>query len=174
MSRIVVLDLETTGLSPVKGDRVIEIGALAIECGEVCGTFQSFVNPRRKIPWQASRVHGITDGMLAGQPFPEDAYPALYEFISDSLLVAHNAKFDLSFLQHEFRFLGMSLDNPFLCTLLMARKRYPYLPNHRLETVALHVLGTLPVERRHRALSDAVLTARVLLAMKGVQSKAIP
>ena len=169
-----MLDLETTGLSPAKGDRVIEIAALAIEGGEVSGTFQSFVNPRKKIPWQASRVHGITDAMLAGQPLPRDVYPAFHEFISDSLLVAHNAIFDLSFLQHEFRFLGMTLENPFLCTLQMARKRYPCLPNHRLETVALHVLGALPVKQRHRALGDAVLTARVLLAMKGMRAKAMP
>lgn len=72
MIRTVVLDLETTGLSPFKGDRVIEIGALAIERGEVLHTFQTLVNVRKKIPRHASKVHGITDDMLFGQPFPEE------------------------------------------------------------------------------------------------------
>jgi len=164
-----VLDLETTGLSPSHGDRVIEIGALALEHGEVLHTFQTLVNVRKKIPWHASRVHGITDEMLFRQPSPEEVYPAFFEFISDSFLVAHNARFDLSFLRHEFGRFGLSFANRSACTLQLARRRYPRLPNHRLETVALHVLGRLPDDaRQHRALDDALLTARVWMAMQGM------
>lgn len=123
-----MLDLETTGLSPFKGDRVIEIGALAIERGEVLRTFHTLVNVRKKIPWRASKVHGITDDMLIGQPSPENVYPAFFEFISDSLLVAHNARFDLSFLRYEFGRFGMSFANRSACTLQLARRRFPLLP----------------------------------------------
>jgi len=168
LSRTVVIDLETTGLSPFKGDRVIEIGALAIERGEVLSSFHTLVNVRKKIPWHASKVHGITDDMLIGQPSPENVYPAFFEFISDSLLVAHNARFDLSFLRHEFGRFGMSFANRSACTLQLARRRFPLLPNHCLTTVALHVLGCLPDDcRQHRALDDALLTARVWMAMEG-------
>jgi len=168
LSRIVALDLETTGLSPSRGDRVIEIGALSIERGEVLHTFHTLVNVRRKIPWHASRVHGISDDMLVGQPFPENVYPAFFEYISGSILVAHNARFDLSFLQHEFGRFGMRFANHSVCTLQLARKRYPRLPNYRLATVAQHVLGSLPDDaRQHRALDDAFLTARIWMAMEG-------
>jgi DNA polymerase-3 subunit epsilon len=167
-SRVVVLDLETTGFSPLKGDRVIEIGAVAVAFGEIEAEFQTLIRVPRLIPWQASRVHGITDEMLAGRPLPEEIYPAFRDFIGGSVLVAHNARFDLSFLAHEFGRLGMGLANRHICTLRLARKRFPGLPDHRLETVARHILGSLEDEMRlHRALEDARLTARVWLAMEG-------
>jgi DNA polymerase-3 subunit epsilon len=166
--RIVVLDLETTGFSPHRGDRVIEIGAVAVICGVVVAEFQSLIRVPRAIPWQASRVHGITDEMLAGQPSPEEIFPEFCDFIGGSTLVAHNARFDLSFLRYELRLLGLGLNNNHLCTLELARRRLPHLPDHRLETVARHLLGQLPAETRlHRALDDARLAARVWMAMEG-------
>lgn len=168
VSGIVVLDLETTGFSPHRGDRIIEIGAVAVAHGEIVAEFQTLIRVPRSIPWQASRVHGITDRMLAGQPLPEDVYPAFRDFIGESLLVAHNARFDLSFLRHEFGRLGMELSNRHGCTLERARRTLPRLTDHRLETVARYLLGALPEEMRlHRALDDARLTARVWLAMEG-------
>jgi DNA polymerase-3 subunit epsilon len=165
--RSVVLDLETTGFSPHRGDRVIEIGAVAVAAGEIVAEFQSLIRVPRAIPWQASQVHGITDAMLAGQPLPEKVYPELYEFIGGSTLVAHNARFDLTFLRYELGLLGLALNNRHLCTLELARRRLPHLDNHRLETIARHLLGPLPVETRlHRAFDDARLTARVWLAME--------
>jgi DNA polymerase-3 subunit epsilon len=166
--RSVVLDLETTGFSPFRGDRVIEIGAVAIISGEIVAEFQSLIRAPRAIPWQASQVHGITDAMLAGQPLPEEVYPAFCDFIGRSSLVAHNARFDLAFLQYEFGLLGLALNNRRLCTLEMARRRLPHLPNHRLETVARHLLGPIPAETcLHRALDDARLTARVWMELEG-------
>jgi DNA polymerase-3 subunit epsilon len=104
--------------------------------------------------------------MLDGQPLPEKVYPALRDFIGDSTLVAHNAPFDLTFLAHELARLGMSLPNRSICTLRMARRRLPGLPNHRLETVCRHYYGGMPGGvSRHRALDDARLTARVWLAL---------
>jgi DNA polymerase-3 subunit epsilon len=166
--RSIVLDFETTGFSPHKGDRVIEIGAVAVACGEIVGEFQSLVQVPRAIPWQASRVHGITDAMLAGQPLPEEIFRKFYDFIGGSTLVAHNARFDLTFLRYELGRLGMGLSNRHRCTLELARRQLPHLTDHRLETVARHLLGPLPAETRlHRALDDARLTARVWLAMGG-------
>ena len=164
--RSVVLDLETTGFSPHRGDRVIEIGAVGVASGEIVAEFQSLIRVPMAIPWQASRVHGITDAMLAGQPLPEEIYPELNDFIGGSTIVAHNARFDLTFLRYELGRLGLGLNNRHHCTLEMARRQLPHLPNHRLETVARHLLGLLPTEiRLHRALDDARLTARVWMAM---------
>ncbi|BDV43652.1 DNA polymerase III subunit epsilon [Geotalea uraniireducens] len=167
MERFVAIDVETTGLSPARGDRVIEVGAVALEAGEVVGEFVSLVAPGRPIPHHVSRIHGITDEMLRGQPRPEEIYPALREFIGGGTLVAHNARFDLVFLRHEFGRLGLGLDNSAVCTLMMARQRLSHLADHRLETVARHLLGGLQVGRLHRALDDARLTARVWEAMTG-------
>ena len=165
--RCVVVDVETTGFSPQKRDRVIEIGAVALEDGSFAAEFHTLVQTPRDIPWQATLIHGITDEMLAGQPAPEEVFPALREFIGESVLVAHNARFDLAFLRHEFDLLGFPLNNRSICTLKLARSRLPHLPDHRLETVARHVLGGLPHGGRlHRALDDARLTARIWLAME--------
>lgn len=166
--RHVAIDVETTGLSPARGDRVIEVGAVAIEGGEIVGEFVSLVAAGRPIPHHVSRIHGITDEMLRGQPRPEEVYPPLRAFIGGGTLVAHNARFDLAFLRHEFGRLGLGLDNRAVCTLVMARRRLSHLADHRLETVARHLLGSLPgAGRLHRALDDARLTARVWAAMTG-------
>ena len=166
IDRSIVIDLETTGFSPQRGDRVIEIGAVVVERGELVDEFQTLIQVPRSIPWQASRVHGITDQMLAGQPLPEEVFPALRDFIGGSVLVAHNAPFDLPFLRHEFGRLGLGLPNRHCCTLELARRRLPHLPDHRLATVARHLLGDVPDDLRlHRALDDARLTAQVWLAM---------
>jgi len=166
IDRSIVIDLETTGFSPHRGDRVIEIGAVAVERGELVDEFQTLIQVPRSIPWQASRVHGITDQMLAGQPLPEEAFPALRDFMGGSVLVAHNARFDLPFLRHEFGRLGLGLSNRYVCTLELARRCLPRLPDHRLATVARHLLSDLPDDLRlHRALGDARLTAQVWLAM---------
>lgn len=163
----VVVDVETTGLSPHRGDRVIEIGAVAIVEGKIVGEFHSLVNAGRRIPSFVQRVHGITDDMLVGQPRPDEVMPRFREFITNAVLVAHNARFDTGFLRHEFGRLGLLLVNRTVCTLQMSRRRFPHLPNHRLETVARHLFGGLPEDGLlHRALADARLTARVWMEMR--------
>jgi DNA polymerase III subunit epsilon len=106
--------------------------------------------------------------MLRGQPPPDVVLAAFRDYIDGALLVAHNARFDMAFLRHEFSRLKWPLTNRSSCTLELSRRRLPRLPNHRLETVARHLLGELPAQtRRHRALDDARLTAQVWLRLKG-------
>ena len=163
-NRYVVFDVETTGFGPQRGARVIEIGAVLVENGKMISEFQSFINCGKAVSRQAQKVHGITDRMLFGQPAPEEIFPDFHKYISESTLVAHNAVFDISFLRYEFSRLGLGMNNGYLCTMKMSRRRFPMLPNHKLETVAKHILGNLPPEiHRHRALDDAKLTAMIWL-----------
>ncbi|MCX5831656.1 MAG: 3'-5' exonuclease [Deltaproteobacteria bacterium] len=180
--RYVVLDVETTGLSPWKGDRVIEIGAVALEGGTLMAEFNTLIQIPREIPVRASQIHGITDEMLIGQPTPEEVFPALEAFIRDSILVAHNARFDLGFLRREYELLGTRFHRPHVCTLEMSRSRFPHLRNHKLETVYRHLgsdtatngdmmrkpegSASCPRKQTHRALDDARMVARIWLAME--------
>ena len=181
--RYVVLDVETTSLSPWKGDRVIEIGAVALEGGTMMAEFSTLIQAPRAIPSCASQIHGITDEMLIGQPTPEEVFPALEAFIQDSIFVAHNARFDLGFLRREYELLGTRFHHPHVCTLAMSRSRFPRLRNHKLETVYRHLMGSsgtcsgspkgserVPGRNRkqtHRALDDARMVAIIWLAMEG-------
>jgi DNA polymerase-3 subunit epsilon len=181
--RYVVLDVETTGLSPWKGDRVIEIGAIALEGGNMIAEFNTLIQVPRTIPFQATQIHGITDEMLIGQPTPEEVFPALEAFIRESILIAHNARFDLGFLRREYELLGTSFRRPHVCTLEMSRDRFPHLRNHKLETVYRHLCGEEGHDRlsvgnpdrvprinrtqTHRALDDARMVAAIWLKMEG-------
>lgn len=166
-TRYVALDIETTGLSPSIGDRVIEIGAVAIEERTVVAEFESLIYVKKRVPLLVQQIHGITNEMLIGKPEPEEVFPWFQEFIGNSILVAHNASFDIAFLRHEFALLGMSLNNRSLCTLKMSRKLYPYLPNHKLETVSRYLLGkSCEQMQMHRALDDAKLAAMIWLEME--------
>ena len=168
-NRYVALDVETTGLSPQNGDRVIEIGAVAIEEQSIVAEFSSLIDVGKMIPWHVQQVHGITNEMLYGEPKPDEVLPAFYEFITGSILVAHNASFDIGFLRHEFALLGMSLNNRSLCTLKMSRKLYPYLPNHKLKTVSRYLLGkSCEQMQMHRALDDAKLAGMIWLEMEKI------
>ena len=165
-NRYVALDVETTGLSPKNGDRVIEIGAVAIENQGIIAGFSSLIDVDKRIPWQVQQVHGITNEMLEGEPKPDEVWSEFYKFIAGSILVAHNASFDIGFLRHEFALLSMSLNNRSLCTLQMSRKQYPHLPNHKLETVSRYLFGeSCEQMQRHRALDDAKLAAMIWLEM---------
>lgn len=162
----VALDVETTGFSPQNGDRVIEIGAVAIEDQGIVAEFSSLIDAGKKIPWQVQQVHGITNEMLEGEPGPDEILPKFYEFIAGSILIVHNASFDIGFLRSEFALLGMNLNNRSLCTLKMSRKHYPHLPNHKLETVSRYLLGeSCNQMQMHRALDDAKLAAAIWLKM---------
>ncbi len=165
-NRYVALDVETTGFSPQNGDRVIEIGAVAIEDQGIVAEFSSLIDVGKKIPWRAQQVHGITNEMLQDEPGPDEVLPEFYNFIAGSILIAHNASFDIKFLRHEFSLLGMSLNNRSLCTLKMSRKQYPHLPNHKLETVSRYLLGkSCEQMQMHRALDDAKLAGMIWLEM---------
>ena len=168
-NRYVALDVETTGFSPKNDDRVIEIGAVAIEDQSIVAEFSSLIDVGKKIPWRAQQVHGITNEMLQDEPEPDVVWTEFYNFIAGSILIAHNASFDIRFLKHEFALLGMSLNNGSLCTLKMSRKLYPNLPNHKLETVSRYLLGkSCEQMQMHRALDDAKLAGMIWLELEKI------
>lgn len=164
--RYVCVDVETSGLSAARGDRVIEIGAVLVEDNRITNEFGTLIDAGCAIHWAAQRVHGISAAMLRGQPGPEEAWTGFMEFIADATLVAHNARFDTGFIRHELARMGIGLANQSICTVELSRRLYPRLPSHRLETVARHVLGEIPADcRLHRALGDARLLARMWVKM---------
>jgi DNA polymerase-3 subunit epsilon len=171
-----VFDTETTGLAPSQGDEIVSIGAVRVVNGRLLSheVFEQFVNPRRRLPPNATRIHGITDEMVKQAPAIERALPAFRRFCEDTVLVAHNAAFDLRFLQLKERETGARFDQPVLDTLMLSAIVYPSHSDHTLETIA-HRLG-ITVVGRHTALGDALLTAEVflkmlpLLAAKGIST----
>lgn len=166
-TRYTALDIETTGLYPQRGARIIEVGAVLVENGTIVTEFQSLIDCGKKIPASVQKVHRITNDLLIGQPRPDEVFPAFLSFISGTTLVAHNAAFDITFLRYELARLGLGITNRYLCTLKICKKQFPELTNHKLETVARHLLGGLPEGYRpHRALDDARLTARVWLELQ--------
>lgn len=163
---IIAIDVETTGLSPHMGHRVIEIGAVRIVNGSLAEEFHHLIDCGAAVSMSAQRIHGITPALLRGQPQPAIAFAAFRDFIGPSALVAHNARFDMSFLRNEFGRLGRTLPNRALCTLELSRRRLRTLPDYRLETLVRRLLGPQPPDRRrHRALEDARLVARVWLEL---------
>jgi DNA polymerase-3 subunit epsilon len=168
LPQIVFFDLETTGLDPKRGHRVIELAAIAMDKGDITLEYQTFVRTDRQIPKQATEIHGITNEMLSDQPTPGNVYPAFKEIIKGKTLVAHNVKFDMAFLRMEFARMGMQLNNPSICTLEMSRKRLPHLPNHKLGAVYRYLTGKADTDiQQHRALDDARMVAAIWAAMEG-------
>ncbi len=166
--RFIAVDVETTGLSTSRGDRIIEIGAVVVEGINIGEEFHALISVKEQIHWAAQQVHGITKEMLIGKPMAKEVMPEFREFIADSTLVAHNARFDMGFISHEFLRLGMGLTNPYHCTLELSRSLYPKLRKHKLETVYRHLFGRIPeLTMRHRALDDARLVARMWVEMIG-------
>lgn len=166
MNRIIILDTETTGLAVRNGGRVIEIGAVAVENGQIVDELSTLIDTGAPISYAAWRVHGIYSDMLAGKPTPEEVWPWFREFVGNNPLVAHNATFDRSFIAHELALLRIPMQNPWHCTVSLARKRLPQLANHRLDTVYGYLFGALSGEiNRHRALDDARMAARVWVAL---------
>lgn len=168
MRRSIVLDVETTGYSVARGGRVIEIGAVAVENGETVAEMESLIDSGASIHHGAYRVHGISEEMLYGQPLPQEVWSRFREFAGNAQLVAHNASFDSAFVRHELGLLGFGLPNSWHCTVRLARKRLPHLPDHRLDTVYRYLFGEIPDgAQRHRALDDARMAARVWVELGG-------
>src|SRR5271169_1516513 len=133
--RTVVFDVETTGLSPEAGDRVIELGAVALKEKIIVDEFHSLISVDRPIHPDAQRIHRITNKMLSGQPRPEQVIPEFHAFIKDSILVAHNANFDMRFISSELARLKLGFRNACFCTMMIGRNMFPELPRHNLETM---------------------------------------
>ncbi|NIC42870.1 PolC-type DNA polymerase III [Aquabacterium sp. A08] len=161
MTRIAVIDFETTGMSPLYGDRPTEVAIVMTEGGRVVDQFQSLMNPHRRIPGFIAQLTGITDAMVRAAPPVATVMAEAARFVGAAPLVAHNASFDRKFWQAELAALGLDAAQPFACTVLLARRLYPQAPNHKLSTLA-HYLGLAREGRAHRALSDALVTAAVL------------
>jgi len=156
---LVFVDVETTGLYPIFGDRICEIGALKVRSGREVDTFVQLVDPLRPISPGASAVNGITDEMVDGQPTFSEVAGAFLSFVENAILVAHNAPFDFGFLALEIRLAGVPpLPNPIVDTLQVAR-RYLRLESHALGFLADHFHITAP--DAHRALGDCRTTFRV-------------
>ena len=158
----VVFDVETTGLSPQGGDRIVQIPALRLKRGKSIETFESLVNPQRELPFEAQQIHHITQEMIAGAPTADEILPRIIDFTGGACLVGHNIKFDLNFICFELSLIRRKLGEgtPAIDTLKMAKTLLPHLTSFRLSHVA-HSLGAA-VEETHRALPDAKLTAKVM------------
>lgn len=168
--RLIMLDTETTGLSPAHGDKMVEIG-----CVEVCNrdmrqtrTFHKYINPGRPIPAEVVRIHGIDDARIKDEPHFSEIAEEFLDFIKGGTLVIHNAPFDLGFIMHELLDCGFSniQDVPVIDTLQMAKKQFPRQRNN-LDALC----DRFEVERGHRelhgALLDSELLAEVYLALTG-------
>ena len=160
-----VFDTETTGLQPSQGDEIIAIGALRIVNGRLLynETFESLVDPRRELSAASIAIHGIQPEALEGQPTIDKVLPAFHRFCEDTVLVGHNAAFDMRFLQIKESSAGVSFTHPVLDTLLLSGVLHPNLDGHRLEAIAERM--GIEVHERHSALGDAITTAEVFLRM---------
>ncbi len=160
-----VFDTETTGLNPSEGDEIIQIGAARIVNSKLLRqeSFEQLVNPGRLIPAATIPIHGITQDMVKGKPPITEVLPAFYTFAQDTVLVAHNAAFDMKFLQLQERHTGLVFSHPVLDTLLLSAVVHPAQESHRLEAIAERL--NITVLGRHTALGDAMVTAEVWLRL---------
>jgi DNA polymerase-3 subunit alpha (Gram-positive type) len=162
----IAFDLETTGLSP-DFNRIVEVGAIRLLAdGTELDRMEQLVDPRCAIPTDVTKIHGITDKMVRGEPPIEDVLPEFLEFLGfpETILLAHNASFDVGFLTAAFsRCKAILPEHPVVDTLALSRWTLPRLRNHRLETVARHLHITDSTE--HRALGDAFVVQSVFLKL---------
>jgi DNA polymerase III subunit epsilon len=160
-----VFDTETTGLEPSAGDEIISIGAVRIVNGRLLRNevFEQLVNPRRPLNRESARIHGIGAEALAGQPAIDRVLPEFHRFCEDTVLVAHNAAFDMRFLELKEVSSGVRFAQPVLDTLLLSAAVHPSQDDQRLESIAerlgVRVIG------RHTALGDALLTGEIFLKL---------
>ena len=177
-SEFVVFDLETTG-AKTPPCRITEIGAYRIKNGAIVGEFHTLVNPEMQIPPFITQLTGISNQMVRHEPKFAEIAEDFLEFIGDSVLVAHNAHFDMRFLNHEIGriYADYRVANPHLCTVQLSRKLLPHIENHRLHTVAEYY--SIFIKNRHRASDDALATAKIFvnflveMQMRGVHDLAM-
>ncbi len=160
-----VFDTETTGLEPSKGDEIIQIGAARIVNGRLLRqeTFDQIVDPEIPLKPESIPIHGITEDMVRGQPNIDIVLPAFHEFCEDTVLIAHNAAFDMRFLQLKEDRTGIRFTQPVLDTLLLSAVAHPNQESHKLDVI-LERLG-ITIGSRHNALEDALATGEVFLKL---------
>lgn len=166
----IVLDTETTGLSPKYGDRIVELAAVKIRDGEVQASenFSTLINPKRSIPAAATRVNKIRDDMVQDAPEFESIVDKFHSFCEGvDYVFIHNAKFDIGFLEHEMQKLNRSLKLPkVVCSVELSRRLYPEMRGHNLNALSKRFgIDIKSGEARHRALGDVILTGEVILKL---------
>lgn len=156
----IVFDIETTGFSSIR-DCIIEIGAVKVVNGKIVDKFSTFVNPQRPIPFEITNLTSITDEMVMGSPAIDVILPQFLEFIGDGVLVAHNAGFDVGFIEQNCRNLGLNDHFVYLDTVALARVLLPTLSKYKLNIVAKAL--NISLENHHRAVDDAGATAEIFV-----------
>ncbi|AAO35695.1 DNA polymerase III subunit epsilon (endogenous virus) [Clostridium phage phiCTC2A] len=156
----VVIDLETTGLYPVT-DKIIEITAIKYKSGQIVEKYNTLINPKINIPKRATEINNITNNMVKDSPVIEDVLPELLKFIKEYPLVAHNASFDIKFLNANLALINREIKNVAIDTLQLSRAMYTFLPNHKLTTIKEHLC--ISEDNSHRALPDCITTAEIYL-----------
>ncbi len=169
------LDVETTGLDPVNGDRICEVAVVKTKNGAIIDSYETLVNPGIPIPTGATSVNGITDQMVLKSPFFRNIARELLAFIDSSVIVAHNAKFDLSFLRTELSSLRLNLPDQHVIDTLQIARRYYNFPSNNLGQIARFI--GIPIETEHRALADVMITRDLMefyirdLTKRGIRLK---
>ena len=157
---IVCFDIETTGLK-VTREAITEIGAVVLKNGEITETFQTFVNPGRRLTPEIIGLTGITDAMLADAPSLKEALTAFLQFVNGRVLAAHNAEFDISFIRAGCRKVGLEFEPTYIDSLILAQNLLPELHKYKLDIVAEHL--DLPAFNHHRASDDAGMVGYMLV-----------
>lgn len=160
LKNYVVIDTETTGLSAQR-DHIIEISALKIKNGEIIENYTSLVNPGIMIPKSSIKIHGITDKMVKDAPTIDQVLPEFIDFIGNQPLIGHNLSFDLRFINS---YLDKNINHDLADTMLIARKKLGFLPNHKLITLIEYF--ELGESQEHRSLSDCIYTYKVYEKLK--------
>jgi DNA polymerase-3 subunit epsilon len=161
---LVFIDVETTGLSPWKGDRVIEIGALRMEEGKIVQKINTLIYPECDVPYIITRITGIADEHVTGAPLFKDIWQEFEAITENAVFVAHNVNFDYGFIQSEYQRLGKSFKRHKLCTVQLSKALFPHESSHKLE----HLIQRhkYEVKARHRAYDDAEVLYRFVTDMQ--------
>lgn len=172
----VIFDTETTGLEPTQAE-LTEIGGFKVVKNDISSIFSSLIKTAKPIPPEITKLTGIDDALVKDFPPAKEVLEKFLDFIDGSILIAHNADFDMAFLRHHAKqLLNKEINNDVLCTVKLSRWLLPELANHKLHTVGQHF--GLKVENRHRAIGDVELTFQIwknlipLLQDKGIKSQA--
>lgn len=169
-TKFVIADIETTGFSPEKGGRIIEVAGVKVENGRIVDRFSQLVDPQQKIPAKITELTGITNEMVKGKPVFGQVLPEFYRFVGDAVFVAHNAMFDWDrFLVYFFKKVGIIAGNPVICTKVLAKLYFPYLEKHDLATIC--EITNISLENHHRAVDDSEALAHVLLHWKKEEAR---
>jgi DNA polymerase-3 subunit alpha (Gram-positive type) len=165
-NEFVSFDIETTGLSAKNGDRIIEIGAVKIKSGKVIDVFHSLINPGIKIPYRITELTGLTDKDVKNSPRFEKVLTDFKAFTEDLVLVAHNAKFDLGFIEHYGAFIDIEFKQPFIDTVQMSRYLLTDLESHKLNLVAERL--NVSQNNHHRADDDARVCGEIFTKLSEI------